>query len=201
MTTYIVYDAITGHPIGLASQSLLQAHLKLKEAVHESDPVLIASVQSSGILDGIIDIYEPDRSSGHQQWPRRRAVQLRELPELCFEYVPWSGPDSVTTQEARGFPVQFESAAEVPITPSTHWSWPSLPTGHSYLNPENLTVEQLGDGWRPLCTLDERYPGDHQYRSVGSWRPGAPCSEKPTAEDGNFTYRTRAPIPTLPYNP
>lgn len=84
---------------------------------------------------------------------------------------------------------------------STGWSWPSLPTGHSYLNPENLTVEQLGDGWRPLCTLDERYPGDHQYRSVGSWRPGAPCSEKPTAEDGNFTYRTRAPIPTLPYNP
>jgi len=86
-------------------------------------------------------------------------------------------------------------------TTSTGWSWPILPPGHSYLNPENLTVEQLGDGWRPLCTLDERYPGDHQYRSVGSWRPGAPCSEKPTAEDGNFTYRTRAPIPTLPYNP
>lgn len=93
-----------------------------------------------------------------------------------------------------------DSALEEMISAIKPWSWPILPPGHSYLNPENLTVEQLGDGWRPLCTLDERYPGDHQYRSVGSWRPGAPCSEKPTAEDGDFTYRTRAPIPTLPYN-
>ena len=197
-TTYIVHDAITGHPIGLASQSLLQAHLKLNEAAPETTPTLIASCKR---ICGGMEVYELDESNGTQQWPRKLAVQLIELPEPFFFGGGNWGPDPIAAPEARGFPVQFESAAEVPITPSTPWSWPILPPGHSYLNPENLTVEQLGDGWRPLCTLDERYPGDHQYRSVGSWRPGAPCSEKPTAEDGNFTYRTRAPIPTLPYNP
>ena len=85
-------------------------------------------------------------------------------------------------------------------TTSTPWSWPALPPGHSYLNPENLTVEQLGDGWRPLCTLDETYPTDHQLSLTTGWAPAVPgILSKPNGR--SITYRTRAPIPTLPYNP
>ena len=79
-------------------------------------------------------------------------------------------------------------------------TWPALPPGHSYLNPENLTVEQLGDGWRPLCTLDETYPTDHQLSLTTGWAPAVPgILSKPNGR--SITYRTRAPIPTLPYNP
>lgn len=76
-------------------------------------------------------------------------------------------------------------------------SFPPLPPGHSYLNPENLTPEQVGvdDGWRPLCTLDERYPEDHQFLIGRDWQKGAPCSGKPDYGHTDPTYRTRAPIP------
>ena len=191
-TTYIVHDAITGHPIGLASQSLLQAHLKLKEAVPGSAPTLIASCKR---ICGGMEVYELDESNGTQQWPRKLAVQLIELPEPFFFGGGNWGPDPIAAPEARGFPVQFESAAEVPITPSTPWSWPALPPGHFYLNPESLTVEQLGDGWRPLCTLDERYPIDHEGKFGATWVLMSPDPDRP--EHSSFTYRTRAPIPTL----
>jgi len=81
---------------------------------------------------------------------------------------------------------------------STGWSWPTLPPGHSYLNPENLTVEQLGDGWRPLCTLDERFPEDYQLLACeDGWKDAIPSSNRPQECLGMLTYRTRAPIPTL----
>ena len=83
---------------------------------------------------------------------------------------------------------------------STPWSWPTLPPGHSYLNPENLTVEQLGDGWRPLCTLDETYPSDHQILLSAGWAPRMPCGFARPYGKG-ITYRTRAPISALPSNP
>lgn len=92
-------------------------------------------------------------------------------------------------------------ACEQANSPAT-WSWPALPPGHSYLNPENLTVEQLGDGWRPLCTLDDSFPEYHEWRLGKNWRPGTTCGLAPRVLDGcNLTYRTRAPIPTLPSNP
>lgn len=93
-----------------------------------------------------------------------------------------------------------DSALEEMISAIKPWSWPILPPGHSYLNPENLTVEQLGDGWRPLCTLDETYPTDHQLSLTTGWAPAVPgILSKPNGR--SITYRTRAPIPTLPYNP
>jgi len=92
-----------------------------------------------------------------------------------------------------------DAAADL-MRASTGWSWPPLPHWHSYLNPENLTVEQLGDGWRPLCTLDETYPIDHQILLSAGWAPGIPCGfARPYGK--SITYRTRAPIPALPSNP
>ncbi len=86
-----------------------------------------------------------------------------------------------------------------PMLSSTGWSWPILPPGHSYLNPENLTVEQLGDCWRLLCTLDERFPEDHElFTKSAGWIIGLPHSMPPRDSGASNlrTYRTRAPIPT-----
>lgn len=89
-----------------------------------------------------------------------------------------------------------QKGGDLPPHAPAHWSWPTLPPRHSYLNPENLTVEQLGDGWRPLCTLDESYPIDHQILLSTGWAPGIPCGfARPYGK--SITYRTRAPIPTL----
>ena len=197
MTTYIVHDAITGHPIGLASQSLLQAHLKLLESVPGSVPTFIAA---SNRVCGGMEVYELDDSNGTKQWPRRRAVQLMELPDPVFNGGGnWaSDPELPVSSAMRDLAGTVRKALGVEVSP---WSWPTLPPGHSYLNPENLTVEQLGDGWRPLCTLDEKFPADHEMLSGSGWDKAYPCSFARPDDSFDLTYRTRAPIPTLLDNP
>lgn len=94
----------------------------------------------------------------------------------------------------QGRSVLWGSKAKPPVI-APAWEWPELPPGHHYLNPENLSVLEVGIGYRPLCTLDEAYPDDHQIRLTTGWAPGAPCSwNKP--QGTSITYRTKAPIPT-----
>ena len=122
MTTYIVHDALTGHPIGLASQSLLQAHLKLKEAVPGSVPTFIAA---SNRVCGGIEVYELNESGGAQQWPRLRAAQLTELPEPNYDIGPY-GANGLPEGWAMESWVPSKSADEAPSIPAP-WSWPTLP--------------------------------------------------------------------------
>ena len=84
--------------------------------------------------------------------------------------------------------------------PIPELSWPELPAGESYFNPQNLTPADLGFGYRPLCTLDEEYPADHEYRQPfsGDWVRGLRTSYRPSGATFGKTYRTKVPIPTKP---
>ncbi len=70
--------------------------------------------------------------------------------------------------------------------------WPTLGLGQQWYNPENLTPEQMGEGWRPLLvgeTVDELV--EYFYTPDKIWLRSV-CFTPHT----KWTYRTRAPLPT-----
>ena len=85
-----------------------------------------------------------------------------------YGYVP---PGDIVSQgfvDARGivhkFPViQFNwyPAETTPV------QFPSLPAGVKWANRDNMTPKQfgVGEGWRPLCSLDTEWPDDNEYYS------------------------------------
>jgi hypothetical protein len=96
----------------------------------------------------------------------------------------------------QGHSVLWGSKARPPVI-APAWEWPELPAGHSYLNPQSLSVLEVGIGYRPLCTLDESFPDDHEWRKSGEWTPGTPCMHSPIQCRPVLTFRTKAPIPAI----
>lgn len=85
---------------------------------------------------------------------------------------------------------------DYPKTPNSWPGFPTLPAGEYYLNPKGYTPAKLGGGeYRPLCTLDETYPSDHEIIYNGdTWSPARPCTARPRRVS-YITFRTRQPVP------
>jgi hypothetical protein len=154
---------------------------------------------------GILELVGITRRSVTTTW-----LDKRDIGGACEQATshPTTPIDGWTSHESAGeFPISSAmrdlagTVGKALGAASTPWSWPILPPGHSYLNPENLTVGQLGDGWRPLCTLDGDVPRDSQVYLQCAWDHsgllGKTWLRNCYVTNVHRTYRTRAPIPTL----
>lgn len=60
-------------------------------------------------------------------------------------------------------------------------------------NPDNLSKEQLGEGWRFLLKDEMIVPEDGEFWAFGGW---VRSNNKGKERDETRTYRTRQPLPT-----
>jgi len=130
---------------------------------------------------------------GHQP-PPSFVAYVPESPDPSERLIVVSIERGIYSGYANGRSVGFgDGPMDVLIATPT---WPELGHGQQWHNPENLTPEQVGEGWRPLVVGEQIHEGCEckPMWDRTSWHPGLDTHFK-AGVWSPITYRTRAPLP------